>query len=668
MSPRGRLAAFLAWVFLFATVAVPADAATSADGAWTSLAAPPAQRAGAEAWIRPDKSTLYQLDSAALLARLKSAPMEFSGAAKTAPLEIELPGPDGKFARFRVVESPVMEPGLAAQFPEIKTYAGQGVDDLCATARFDWTPQGFHASVLTPAGCWYVDPYWKNDPTVCSSYYKRDLRPSAEWHCDVPLQSDTATIAMRAAALAASGTQLRTYRLACAATGEYTIFQGGTVAQGQAAIVTAVNRVTQVYEADFSIRLTLVANNSSLVYTTTNTDPYHNTNANLLLSENQSNIDSVIGDANYDIGHVVGTGGGGLAYLGVVCQTNWKARGETGSPSPTGDAFYIDYVAHEMGHQFGGNHSFNGVTTNCSGGNRNASTAMEPGSGSTIMAYAGICGADNLQAHSDPYFHCVNYDEIIAYSTTGTGNSCPVVTSTGNTPPTVSAGANYAIPISTPFTLTATGGDANGDALTYCWEERDLGAAQLVTDPDNGASPIFRSFNPTTSPSRTFPRLSDIINNTATVGEKMPAVARSAMKFRVTVRDNRAGGGGVNTADMQLQVVGTAGPFRVTSPNTAVSVSTTHTVTWNVAGTTASPISTANVSILLSTDGGWSFPTTLLASTPNDGSEEVTLPNISTATARIKVQALGNVYWDMSDANFTITAWTPVTLSHFRTE
>ncbi|HEU0008938.1 MAG TPA: zinc-dependent metalloprotease family protein [Verrucomicrobiae bacterium] len=646
---------FARWaaVILFALAAVSARGAVSP---WQAADAEALTIPEAGRWVHPNKSRAYRLDTAALREQLNRAPREFTPAAAQAPAEVSLPMPDGTLARFTVCESPIMAPELAAKYPEIKTWCGQGIDDPAASVRLDFTPSGFHAQILSPSGAVYIDPARRGDSVLHLSYHKRDLaRDRNGFACLTP--DDGAVLFQPAAGTIRSGASLRTYRLAVSATGEYTQFHGGTVAQGLAAIVTAINRVDGIYETELAIRLVLVANNDLLVFTNPSTDPFSNANASALLTQNQSITDQRIGNANYDVGHVFSTGGGGLSSVAIVCLDGSKARSETGLPSPTGDAFYVDFVAHEIGHEFGAHHSYNGIAGNC-GGQRTASTAYEPGSGSTIMCYAGICATDDLQPHSDPFFHFISVAEIQFYTTVGFGGDCAVVTATGNSAPSIEAGANYVIPSRTPFALTAFGTDPNGHPITYCWEERDLGPAQNLGAADNGSSPRFRSFPPTVGPVRTFPRLSDLLNNSLTAGEALPTTSRT-MNFRVTARDNRVGGGGVTTDDMAVTVVGTAGPFRVTSPNTPVVWSGFRTVTWDVAGTTASPINAASVTILLSTNGGVTFPVALATTTANDGSESVLLPNISTSQARIRVQAAGNIFFDISDSNFTIATYVP---------
>jgi hypothetical protein len=603
--------------------------------------------------LTPGTYRTLRLDEAALDALVETAPREFTGGAEVV---LSLPLPAGGFGRFRIEDSPILEEGLAAQFPELRTWRGQGIDDPTATVRFDRTPQGFHAMILGAGGTIFIDPRAKGDTTHYVAYDKKDYqrRVRSDFRCHVSGERIVGERAGEAAAaLRAPGGTLQVYRLALAATGEYTAFHGGTVNAGMAAIVTTMNRVNGVYERDLAVRMVLVASNSAVVYTNASTDPYTNSNGSTMLGQNQTNLTNVIGSANYDIGHVFSTGGGGVAGLGVVCSSGNKARGVTGQSQPVGDGFDIDYVAHEMGHQFGGNHTFNGTTGSCNG-NRASSAAYEPGSGSTIMPYAGICGAEDLQPHSDDYFHSKSLLEISAFLAAG-GASCDQASATGNTVPTVDAGAAFTIPRGTPFTLTATGSDANGDTLTYTWEQYDLGAAS-PPNTDNGNRPIFRSFNPTTSPARTFPKLSDILNNTATLGESLPTTTRT-MTFRVTARDNRSGGGGFATDTTTVTSRADAGPFVVTAPNTAVSwpEGSTQTVTWNVANTSAAPVSAANVRILLSTNGGTSFPTVLAASTPNDGSQSIVVPAGTTSTARVKVEAVGNIFFDLSNVNFQVT-------------
>ncbi len=613
--------------------------------------------------IIPLQYKVIELDTALMRRLLREAPMEFSSDAFNNPAEILIPIPDGTYQKFKFWESPTMEQELQEKFPEIRTYTGQGIDDPYATIKMDFTPHGFHAMILSPNGRVFIDPYSKGEKKYYTCYYSKDyIKQDSDFECEVYYHDDyiKPPFNFNESLLTPTGPQLRTYRLANAATGEYTQYHGGTVALGLAAVTTSVNRVNGVYEKELAIRMVLVANNNLIIYTNPSTDPYSNNNGSAMLSQNISNLNSVIGSANYDIGHVFSTGGGGIAYLGCVCTSN-KAGGVTGSPNPIGDPFDIDYVAHEMGHQFGANHTFNGNAGSCAG-NRNASTAYEPGSGSTIMAYAGICGSQNLQSNSDAYFHTISFDEIVAYTNSGSGNSCAQLTNTGNNPPniTVPSGGFY-IPKSTPFALRGTATDPNGDALTFCWEEFDLGPAGDPNSP-SGDAPIMRSFTPSSSNVRYVPQLNDLINNTSTYGVLLPTYGRN-LKFRLTVRDNRTGGGGVDWKQVNFVVDGNSGPFTVTSPNTNVTWAglSEQTVTWNVANTNLAPVNCSSVRILLSTDGGFTFNDTILASTPNDGSETIAVPNIATTQARIKVEAVNNIFFDISNQNFTITFTQPTT-------
>lgn len=637
--------------------AAAATAAQSANDLWQDVNEATLRLSG-ERQIVPTAYRLVSLDWSQLDALLAKTPDSVAGA-ETSEVILSLPLPDGTYGRFQISQTAVMHPELAAKFPEIQTYAGIGLDDPTASARLDTTPKGFHAMILSVNGRVFIDPYSTAGIDLYQSYYANDFVPNLpdDFAPDVVVEPEGETAVKPetiAGVNASSGGTLRTYRLAVAATGEYTQFHGGTKPLAMAEIVTAINRVTGIYEREVAVSLQLVANNDLVVYTDSATDPYTNNDGFAMLSENQSTLNSFIGAANYDIGHVFSTGGGGIASLGVVCGSS-KAQGVTGRFSPVGDPFYVDYVSHEMGHQFAGNHTFNSVTSSCGGPNRNGSTAYEPGSGSTIMAYAGICGSDDLQNNSDDYFHTISFDEIVSFTTAGLGSTCAAASSTGNTPPTVDAGASYSIPLNTPFTLAGSASDPDGTAsLTYNWEEFDLGPAGSPNSP-SGNAPIFRSFPATSSSSRTFPRMSDIVNNTQTLGELLPTYGRT-MNFRLTVRDNQVPAGGVAYDSTTVTAVSGTGPFRVTSPNTAVVLAgnANQTITWDVAGTTAAPISCADVAIDLSTDGGFTYPTVLAASTPNDGSQSIFLPNINTSSARVRVSCPTNIFFDISNANFTI--------------
>ena len=650
---------FLYKITLFVVLLFSGSALFAQNGLWSDAPETNMRNTGEPRVIVPSKYRTLTLDTLQLKQVLKSAPMEFTAAAKSNPLIISLPMPDGSFSKFSIVESPIQEPGLAAKFPDIKTYSGQGIDDKTATIKMDWTGFGFHAMISSAvSGQLFIDPYARGNKLNYISYDRVDLAPKTFVEEGVLGQLPTQNLQMRTDAGFCVGTQLRTYRFAVACTGEYAVAVGGTNATLlHSAIVTTVNRVNGVYEKETAIRLVLIANNTDIEFLNSATDPFNgNNNANTLINESQNVIDTYIGSANYDIGHTFSTGGGGLAQLGCVCTAS-KARGITGSSNPTGDAYDIDYVAHEVGHQFGGGHTFNSVLSGCSG-NRSGSTAVEPGSGVTIMGYAGLCGADNLANNSIPVFHSLSLNQIGSFSNVGSGNNCAAITNTGNSVPVVNAGADYTIPFSTPFVLTGSATDANNDALTYSWEEIDLGAFGAVWN--SGSVPFFRSFNPTLIPTRYFPKLSDVVNSSTTVGEILPT-SNQTLNFRLTVRDNRNGGGGVCSDEMVLGVSTAGGaPFTVSSQAAPTSWTAngtnTATITWNVAGTTAAPFNTANVSILFSADGGQTFPFTLALSTPNDGSENIVIPSIPTTNGRIMVKAVGNVFFNVNGGTITITS------------
>ena len=676
LAAAGQLVAHRDWK-TYAAVA-SREEKNSPDGLWREIDDAVLQQRQAQRLIIPETYRTFSLNLRAMRSLLRTAPMEFTDEARNQEVIMTLPMPDGTFARFRIVKSPVVEPGLAANFPGLdQTFSAQGIDDPTMVMRFDLLPTGFHAMVLSTGETIFVDPYATGDMYNYISYYKKDVRRvGPAFECDfINPEGDIVvdTNKVKGEPEVINGSTRRTYRLALAATNEYAVAVGGnTIAGTLAAQVLVMNRVNGVYERDVAIHMNVIANNNLVIYAGDNlscggpctaaNDPYTNNDGGTMLGQNQTNLDAVIMSANYDIGHVFSTGGGGIATLNSPCNAATKARGVTGLGNPVGDPFAIDYVAHEMGHQFGGNHTFNGTTGSC-GGNRAAGAAVEPGSGITIMAYAGICGAQDLAAHSIDTFSVKSLEEIVAFREGG--GTCGPATATGNTPPSVTGPGNFNIPKGTPFALMATGSDVNGDTLSFSWEEYDLGAASPPdTDADGMARPIFRPYLPTAGGTRLFPSLTYILNNanvppTTTggflTGEILPSIGRT-MTFQVVARDNRANGGGINTATSTVTVNGASGPFNVSAPNTAVvwTTGSMQTVTWNVANTTMAPVSTANVKISLSTDGGTTFPVVLNASTSNDGTELITVPNLPSTTARVKVEAIGNIFFDISDTNFIV--------------
>ena len=645
-------------IILFLSLIILTLSSFASDMYWNDVSGMQLNISG-ERKINPAAYKTFELSYMPFKLMLQTAPHERNNKLRNTNFIVNLPMPDGSMQRFRIVEYAMMEQGLSDNYPELRTFYGEGIDNPLAGIRLDLTYAGFHAMISTGTdnGAIFIDPATNGTNRYYTVYYKKDCpRPENNFVCDFVNSEDAGKEITPV--IDAQGDQLRTYRLALACTGEYAAVFGATVPLVLSEMTTAMNRVNGVYEKDVAARMVIIANNNLLVFLNASTDPYTNNNGSTMLGQNITTCNTIIGSANYDVGHVFSTGGGGVAYLGVIC-TNNKAGGVTGLPNPIGDPFYIDYVAHEMGHQFGGNHTFNSTTSSCGGGNRAASAAYEPGSASTIMGYAGICGADNLQPNSDAYFHVHSILEIRNHIVSGSGNTCAAFTSTGNGDPVVTMPASgFTIPKSTPFYLTGSATDPNNDPLVYCWEQYNLGPAGTWNNP-SGNAPIFRSFNAVSSGTRLFPKLSSLLNNTVVIGEILPSYAR-ILTFRLTARDNKPGGGGLAQDVMTFNVDGTAGPFLVTYPNTNVTIGGNQVMTWDVAGTTAAPVSCSNVKITLSTDGGNTWPTVLAANTVNDGSELVTLPNINNSQARIKVEAVGNIFFDISNTNFTITTTTGI--------
>lgn len=654
--------------------------------------------------VRGNRHSVVDLDPAALVSALVATPHVAEGdrrsSGPSAVATIELPSPDGGTQRFAVVAAPVMAPALAARYPTITTYRGVGVDDPDASVRLSLSPDGLHAQVLSPHGHWYVDPYSTTDDTTHISYLGDDLLdghefveigwidadgvhraaegqdalshdPAHDPAHDVTHDEHTVATSAGRARAAPGVVQLRTYRLAVSTTAEYSAFHSpqGDRAEVMAAVVAAVTRVTGIYEDELAISLQLVDGTDGLIFFDAATDPFTNDDAGEMLGENQRTIDDAIGTANYDVGHVFSTGGGGLARIASVGVDGIKAQGVTGSLNPIGDAFWVDYVAHELGHQFGANHTFSGTAGSCGGGNARSATAVEPGSGSTIMAYAGICGDDDLARRSDPYFHTVSHAEIGAHvARVGRGGA---VTNTTNRPPTVSVvgGTRFVIPVNTPFVLTASGQDPDGDTLSYTWEQTDAGVLRRLTQTGATAGgALFRSRPPTHDPSRWFPALTSVDagltsalatcpalpEGRACWSELLPSTSRT-MNFRVTARDDADDAGGRATASVVVGAVESR-PFAITSHREPLVLApgATVTVTWDVAGTDTGLVDTPTVDILVSVDSGASFPTALAVDVPNDGAHRVRLPASPARAVRLMVRGHDNIFFDTTDADISL--------------
>ena len=608
----------------------------------------------------PQKN-IFKLDLLNMEKMLNKAPKR-ANVNITQHLIISLPNGEGVLENFKVFENSVMEPELAKKYPNIKSYVAVGVDNPLARAYFSYSPLGFKSMILYPdQSSVFIEPISDNADTY-SVYKKSDKEEVLEkFECNImhkvanTTPSDN-TVAFRGA----DDAKLRTFRIALSSTGEYSAYFGGTKANTLAAMNNTLTRINGIFEKDFGVRLILIGNNDAIIYTNSTTDPYSDpANKSNWRLELQSNLTATIGEANYDIGHLLGTGvanSGDAGCVGCICTNNFKGRGYTTGTSNNhqGDTFDLDFVAHEIGHQLGATHTFTHTSETGTG------SQMEPGSGSTIMSYSGRTSKD-IEFHSDAYFHAISIQQVTDNIKTKT---CAVISTNGNAAPIVNAGLDFTIPKGTPFMLTGTATDANSDdILTYSWEQMDLGTSTTsVPNATATSGPLFRSYPESTSATRYFPNINSILNGlTTTTGreiasEVLPNVART-LNFRFTARDNRIGGGSNNSDDMIITVDGLAGPFTIDSQNTAVSYAagTSQTINWSVAGTNTNGVNCTNVDILLSTDGGQTFPIVLLASTPNDGSQNIIIPNMPGTTNRIMVKGSNHIFFDVNNSNFTIT-------------
>ncbi len=593
------------------------------------------------------------------------------------PATIEFPTPDGRVLRLRLEPINALHPRLAARYPELRAYRATGPGVLAHVAL---SPLGMHATVRAPQGTYHIDPYANGQDRYHIGYYHSAIElpeEVAQLGCGLDTEALTEHHRPTAANRGGQGRSLETdpvdvrvYDMALATTGEYAQMKGGTLEDVMATLNASVVRLNLILEQELAMRVRLIPRNDELIFLDPDTDPYESgTNAASLLGSNGPAITSTLGvtQNEFDIGHVftAGCSGGvaGLAGNSSAC-TGTRSRGVTCHFTNDLDVVVVTVFAHELGHQFSAGHTWNNCPSNAS--QRAPSTSFEPGSGSTIMSYAGVCGDQNVQRDADAYFHVGSLEEIIEYSRNGTGNTCATVLATSNRSPeiTLPYQDGFYIPISTPFELRGSATDLDGDVLTYAWEEVDLGPPTDIGFPE-GTAPLFRSIPPDTASNRIFPQLSNLLDNRSSNLEVLPTYSRP-LNFRMTVRDNHPGGGAAVWESVQFFATAEAGPFRIQSPNSANEVwrgGESRSIQWDVANTNAAPVNCRAVDILLSLDGGLTYPIALLRGVPNAGSAVVNVPNVTSNTSRIRVQAADNIFFDISNEDFSILEAAQPTLS-----
>jgi Metallo-peptidase family M12B Reprolysin-like/Cadherin-like/Secretion system C-terminal sorting domain/Proprotein convertase P-domain len=615
----------------------------------------------------PQSTRYLQLDLQRAANYLANAPKEND---PTTTFTLELPMPDGSFETVRVFDSPMMEAPLAARYPMIRTYKILGIKDLHLQGRMNITTQGFQTLFFSAKGETLIEPVGNGDVVNYVSYYKKDLPETEQLKVKCGVENsvihpeNTPKVETRSGAAI-----LHKYRAAVACTGEYGERMGGTREKVLSAIVATMSKVNAIYERDLTTRLILVAKQDSLIFLNGNTDPFNDGSAAGLTSEGLTVMNQVIGINSYDIGHTFGTNcTGGIA--GIVTGTGTcsatKARGASCLYFGRDNSHY-QTVAHEIGHQFSANHTM----SNCPGvpqAQVASSNKVEPGAGNTLMSYAGSCGIANYGGTED-YFNGQNIVEMYNFSRLGIGSGCAIRENVSNNEPEITFPYknNFYIPVKTPLQLRANVKDADNDPLTYCWEQTD--GVQNAFGVFDALGPQFRSFFPSASPERILPSLTKILLSKPDKTEILPDSTRD-FSFRLTVRDNHVPNSTSAWADWKFKATIKAGPFEVVSPNVAEDkwvINKYTEVKWKVANTDKTPVNCQKVNILLSTDGGYTYPITLASGVPNDGSEVILVPNNTTTSARVKIEAADNIFFDLSNAGFSIEAATMPSFSFLAT-
>lgn len=625
----------------------------------------------------PTEFRAVSLETVNFAKLLAKAELEFSN---KKGIIIPIPMPDGRLENFEIWQSPIMEEGLARRYPNIQTFKGKSMDNPLKNTRLSWSPRGLHMIIESTEGAILIDPIANNQTQYYTVAYAKNTAISPEvaameMTCGTTntpthiLKEGLRPLANKSQARNSSNpVDLYVYRAAIACSGEYAQFHNATTKEAALAeIVATMNRVNMIFERDLALRMLLIEEMDSLIFLDPATDPYADgQDVERSFGENPAIIEKFIPRDQFDIGHVFIAGcGSGVVGIGngKVCDAT-KSLGISCQNSFNNARFAFNVVSHEMGHQFYANHSW----TTCPGNEdqQASGTAYEPGSGSTIMSYAGVCGAENnIQNVADGYFHVGTMDEILTEKFVGRTSSCPDIIATNNTQPIAETDYQngFFIPISTPFELRGRGIDEDGDVLTYNWEQYNLGPATELGMPVR-TTPTFRSFPPDGFPTRTFPRMSDVINNRMDKREVLPTYSRN-LTFRFTVRDNNIEAGGVDWTTVSFEATDQAGPFLVQFPNTetdSLTIGDFTEIRWDVANTDGNLVNCQKVNIKLSTDGGITFPVTLVENTANDGAQFISIPDVATNRARIRVEAADNVFFDISNTNLKIN---PATTAGF---